>query len=70
MTIRLEDLDPDFQQMLKEQGICEPRKHTFGIEEKSKYAIKVLAIIGNLTQDQRKRVLQHAIMMNSPSRLK
>lgn len=70
MSIRIEDLDPDFQRMLRDQGIKEPRKHTFGIEEKSRYAIKVLAVVANLTQDQRKRVLQHALTMNTPPRSK
>jgi hypothetical protein len=55
------DLPPD---QLKKLGIKMPRKHGFTKEAVRSWALRVLAEIADLTQDQRRRVLDHALKVN------
>jgi hypothetical protein len=55
------DLPPELQRQL---GIRKPRKHTFTKETVRAHAIRCLSAIADLTQDQRRRVLDHATKLN------
>ena len=61
MTLRLEDLDPE---TLRRLGLKTRRKATFSKEDVRRNAIKVLAAIAPLAQEQRRRVLEHALRLN------
>lgn len=58
--LKVEDLPPE---MLKQLGIRRPRSHTFSKEQVRTHA-RVLNAIATLSQDERRRVLQHAIKVN------
>ena len=57
------DLPPD---QLKKLGLKVPRRHGFNKEEVRSWSLKVLALMagGDLTQHQRRRVLDHAMKVN------
>tara|TARA_R100000234_G_scaffold105153_1_gene75258 strand:+ start:710 stop:931 length:222 start_codon:yes stop_codon:yes gene_type:complete len=67
-AIVLEDCSPEVQEQLrKAAGIDAPKRtrtNVFPIDRVRSEAIKVLAVIANLTPEQRKRVLCHAQKMN------
>tara|TARA_Y100001963_G_scaffold92122_1_gene126863 strand:- start:742 stop:963 length:222 start_codon:yes stop_codon:yes gene_type:complete len=67
-AIVLDDCSPEVQEQLrKAAGIDLPKKTrttTFPLDRVRSESIKVLAVIANLTPDQRKRVLCHAQKMN------
>ena len=66
--INLDDCPPEVAaQLLDVAGISQPskaRSNTFPINRVRSEAIKVLAVMPNLTPDQRERILKHALKMN------
>jgi hypothetical protein len=59
--LTLDDLSPAVRRKL---GVKRPRVSTFSKDAVRTNALKVLAEIANLTQDQRRRVLAHAVKVN------
>ena len=51
-------------EVLKQLGIKEPRRHKFTKESVRCWALKSLALMSGLTQDQRRRVFEHAMRVN------
>lgn len=49
----------------KRLGVKRPRQSTFSKDAVRTHALRVLAEIANLTQDQRRRVLAHAVAVNA-----
>jgi hypothetical protein len=60
-TINLGDIDPEQRKQL---GIRKPRETTFGKDELRGWALKVLALMANLSRAERERVLKHALKVN------
>ena len=60
-AVNADDLPPE---VLKQLGIRKPRKAQFTKESVRSHALKYLAGIAQLTQDQRRRVLEHALKLN------
>lgn len=60
--LTLDDLPPAARKRL---GIARPRKTEFAKDAVRTHALRVLAEIASLTQDQRRRVLEHAIKVNA-----
>ncbi len=61
-TLTLEDLPPEARRKL---GIKRPRQSQFSKDAVRTHALRVLAEIATLTQDQRRRVLEHAVRVNA-----
>lgn len=61
-TLRLEDLTPETRKKL---GVKAPRQQQFSKDAVRQHALRVLAEISTLTQDQRRRVLEHAAKVNN-----
>ena len=61
MGLSIEDLD---KETLAKMGLTKPRQYKFNAENERQFAIKVLAVMTNLTQSQRQRVLKRACSMN------
>ena len=61
MAFKIEDLTPELRKRL---GVRRQRRSTFDKESVRRHALKCLAEIAELSQDQRKRVLQHALKVN------
>jgi hypothetical protein len=59
--INLDDVPPEQR---KEMGLRTPRKSSFGKDELRGWALKVLALMANLTRTERERVLNHALKVN------
>lgn len=59
--LKIEDLTPEAR---KKYGVKRPRRTTFDKEAVRRYAIRCLAEIGELTQGERRRVLEHALKVN------
>jgi hypothetical protein len=59
--IKVDDLTPETRRKLGLRGRTE---RAFTKESVRSWAIKVLAEIADLTQEQRRRVLEHAIKLN------
>jgi hypothetical protein len=59
--LKLEDFSPAARAKL---GIKKPRQSQFSKDAVRTNALRVLAEISNLTQDQRRRVLEHARKVN------
>ena len=59
--VSIEELSKD---QLKTLGIKRPRGQKFSKESTRSWSLKVLAQIAELTQDQRRRVLEHALKVN------
>ncbi len=55
------DLPPELRMQL---GIRSPRRNSFTKESVRSRALKCLAVMADLTQDQRRRVLEHAAKVN------
>ena len=53
------------QNYLKKLGIQKPRNYSFTAENERKYAIKILAVISDLKQKERARVLKRSIQINN-----
>ena len=60
--LTLDDLPAAARQKL---GIKRPRQNAFSKDAVRTHALQVLAEIAALTQDQRRRVLEHAIKVNA-----
>ncbi len=61
MSVNVNDLDKETRKKL---GLKLTRQQSFSKEAVRSHAIRVLAEIADLTQDQRRRVLEHAIKVN------
>ena len=69
MSLNINDLNPETLQKL---GLVQehksinrkPRNQTFTKEHVRSHALKVLAVIAGLSQNERERVLAHAIKIN------
>ena len=48
----------------KQLGITKTRKQTFSKDRVRSWSLKCLALMAELTQDQRRRVLEHAMKIN------
>jgi hypothetical protein len=59
--MNVKDLPPA---MLKQLGIPKPRQQAFSKETVRSWSLKTLALLAELTQDQRRRVLDHALKVN------
>jgi hypothetical protein len=59
--LSVKDLTPE---QLKQFGLKVPREHVFTKKSVRTWALKVLAVMAELTQDQRRRVLEHASKVN------
>jgi hypothetical protein len=58
-------IDPaDLPSDVKRQLRIRPRKNSFSKDAVRKYAIRALAPLAELTPDQRRRVLEHALKLN------
>lgn len=60
--LTLDDLPVAVRQKL---GVRKPRKTEFAKDAVRTHALRVLAEISSLTQDQRRRVLEHAVKVNA-----
>lgn len=60
-TLNVNDLPPA---MLKQLGIRKPRSKGFSKESVRSWSLKTLAVLADLSQDQRRRVLEHAVKVN------
>mgnify|MGYP003141767739 CR=1 FL=1 len=61
MPINIDELDAD---TMKKIGLAKPKNYTFLAEHERQYAIKALAVMTGLKQNERKRVLNRALKMN------
>jgi hypothetical protein len=59
--LKIEDLPKAAQ---KKFGLKRPRESQFAKEAVRSNALKILAVINHLSQDQRRRVLEHARKVN------
>jgi len=60
--LTLDDLPPEARRKL---GVKRPRQSQFSKDAVRTNALRVLAEISQLTQDQRRRVLEHAVKVNA-----
>lgn len=60
-TLNVNDLPPA---MLKQLGVRKPRSNGFTKESVRSWSLKTLAVLADLSQDQRRRVLEHAVKVN------
>jgi|TARA_R110000824_G_scaffold15817_1_gene66347 hypothetical protein len=60
--MNIDELDQD---TLKKIGLKRPRTKTFTAEHERRFAIKVLNVIQELSQNERARVLRRTIQMNN-----
>jgi hypothetical protein len=60
-TINLDELDAEQRKQL---GIRKPRETQFCKDELRGWALKVLALMANLTRAERDRVLKHSLRVN------
>ena len=60
--MNIDELDQD---TLKKLGLKKPRTKTFTAEHERRFAIKVLNVIQELSQNERARVLRRTIQMNN-----
>ncbi len=60
-TINADDLDPEQRKQL---GIRKPREKAFSKDELRGWALKVLALMANLSRPERERVLKLALRVN------
>ncbi len=66
MALNIADLPDDVQAQIRAliPDANTPRSQAFRKEDARKHAIKALAAIANLTQDERRRTLEMAMEMN------
>ena len=60
-TLNVKDVPPE---LLKQLGIRKLRTQDFTKESVRSWSLKMLALLAELTQDQRRRVLEHALKVN------
>ena len=60
-TINLNELDAEQR---RELGLRKPRESQFSKDELRGWALKILAVMANLTRAERERVLKHALRVN------
>ena len=60
-TMRYEDLPPE---LMKQLNLRKPRQSGFSKESVRSWSLKALAMMSELSQDQRRRVLEHAMKVN------
>ena len=60
--LTLDDLPKEARQKF---GLRKPRQQQFSKDQVRTHALRVLGELANLTQDQRARVLAHAIKVNN-----
>lgn len=60
-TMHVDDLPPALRKQL---GISRPRQTAFSKDRVRTWSLKTLAVLAELTQDQRRRVLEHALKVN------
>ena len=60
--LTLDDLPAEARRRL---GVRKPRQSQFSKDAVRSHALRVLAEIASLTQDQRRRVLEHAAKVNA-----
>jgi len=63
--LNLADLPPAVRSKLAKKGIRKPRVSNFSKDAVRENALRVLGVIAHLTQDQRRRVLAHAVSVNA-----
>lgn len=63
--LTLDDLPSAVQRQLRQNGVRKPRQQQFSKDAVRQHALRVLAEISTLTQDQRRRVLEHAARVNN-----
>ncbi len=61
MTIKIDDLPAEVRKKL---GVQKQKTKTFTAEHERRYALRVLALISDLKQSERDRVLRKAIAKN------
>jgi hypothetical protein len=61
VRLKLEDLSSE---QLKDLGIKLPKQTTFTKEDVRSWALKILAQMSSLSQEQRRRALEHALKVN------
>lgn len=61
-ALTLDDLTPETRRKL---GVRRTRQQQFSKDAVRQHALRVLAEISALTQDQRRRVLEHAVKVNA-----
>ena len=59
--MRYEDLSPEVRKKFDIKG---PRRAGFSKESVRSWSLKALAMMSELSQDQRRRVLEHAMKVN------
>jgi hypothetical protein len=64
-ALSLDDLPPEVKRQLRAQGVRKPRESQFSKDAVRSHALRVLAEVSQLTQDQRRRVLEHAVKVNA-----
>tara|TARA_R110000803_G_scaffold183216_1_gene245575 strand:- start:341 stop:541 length:201 start_codon:yes stop_codon:yes gene_type:complete len=64
MAININDLDDATLERLGISDTKTTKKYTFNVEQERQWAIKLLAVLPNLKQSERERVLTRAIKMN------
>jgi hypothetical protein len=60
-TLNAKDLPPE---LLKQLGLRRPRQNGFSKDKVRTWSLRTLAVLAELTQDQRRRVLEHAMKIN------
>ena len=60
-TLNNDDIDPEQRKQL---GIRKPRETAFSKDDLRGWALKVLALMANLSRTERERVLRHALKVD------
>jgi hypothetical protein len=61
VTMEYDELPPE---LLKKLKLRKPRQVAFGKQSVRSWSLRALAMTSGLTQDQRRRVLEHALKVN------
>lgn len=61
-AVNIDELTPETRKKL---GLSKPRTSQFSKDEVRSWALRVLAEVATLSQDQRRRVLEHAVKVNA-----
>jgi hypothetical protein len=60
-SVNAKDLPPE---LLKQLGLRKPRQTGFSKDKVRTWSLRTLAVLADLSQDQRRRVLEHALKVN------